>query len=136
MSDTIFGNTQDERNEYFTRVYAYLNLPAVGTTPSTATRLGITPANLAIFNHRYTNPTPVYPETSPDNLGYLELWPMHISAAGKHNPTITELFHNVEHQKLATGLVGLENILTIIYGAKPAPKKSSHQHQYNYREQC
>ncbi len=118
-STGIFGDTQDERNEYFTRVYAYLNLPAVGTTPSTATRLGITPANLAIFNHRYTNPTPVYPETTPDNLGYLELWPMHTSPAGKHNPTITELFHQAEKQRKGDPLVGLEDILTTIYGDIP-----------------
>lgn len=116
---SIFGSTQEERNIYFPRVYAYLNLPAVGTTPSTATRLGITPANMAIFNHRYTNPTPVYPETNPDNLGYLELWTLHTSPSGKRDPVITELFHNVVHQKLATGLVGLENILHIIYGDIP-----------------
>ena len=116
---TIFGDTQVARNLYFTRVYTYLNLPAVGTTPATATRLGITPANMAIFNHLYTNPTPVYPETNPDNLGYLELWPKHTNPSGKRDPVITTLFHQREKQRKSTEPIGLEDILTTIYGDIP-----------------
>ncbi len=117
MEDTtIFGNTQEKRNIYFTRVVPYLNQPAVIARLGTASTFA---ANLVILNHRYSNPTPVLPETSPDNLGYLELWALHKSPGGKHDPTITELFHNVEHQKAATGLAGLENILHTIFGDIP-----------------
>ncbi len=116
---TIFGDTQEARNEYFTRVYTYLNQPAVGTTPATATRLGITPANMTIFNHLYTNPTPVFPETTPDNLGYIELWALHTSPGGKRDPTITKLFLQRENQHLSTDPIGLENILRTIYGDIP-----------------
>jgi hypothetical protein len=115
----IFGNTQVERNIYFNRAVPYLNVPAVGTTPSNATRLGITPANMAILNKLYSNPTPVYPQTSPDNLGYLELWALHTSPGGKRNPTITKLFHAIERQHLITDPIGLENILRTIYGDIP-----------------
>jgi hypothetical protein len=116
MSTSIFGNTQEERNVYFTRVVPYLNLPSV------VARFGLIStyaANLVILNHRYSNPTPVLPETSPDNLGYLELWTMHNSVTDKRNPLITQLFHQVEHQKKPTDPVGLENILTTIYGDIP-----------------
>ena len=115
-SGTIFGNTQDERNIYFTRVVPYLNLASV------VARFGIIgtyAANLVILNHRYSNPTPVLPETSPDNLGYLQLWVLHNSVTDKHNPLITQLFHQVEHQKKPTDPIGLENILTTIYGDIP-----------------
>jgi hypothetical protein len=113
---SIFGSTQEERNIYFTRVVPYLNLPAVITRLGTASTYA---TNLAILNHRYSNPTPVYPETNPDNLGYLELWVLHTSPGGKRDPTITKLFHNVENQQDATGIVGLENILHTIYGDIP-----------------
>jgi hypothetical protein len=117
--ETIFGNTQVARNEYFTRAVPYLNQPAVGTTPSTATRLGITAANMATLNHLYSNPTPVYPETTPDDLGYLELWAMHTSPGGKRNPTITKLFNAIERQHQITDPIGLENILRTIYADIP-----------------
>ena len=113
---TIYGDTQDERNVYFTRVVPYLNLPGV------MARFGIIPTyttNLAVLNHRYSNPTPVLPETSPDNLGYLELWVLHNSVTDKRNPLITQLFHQAEHQKNPTDLMGLENILTTMYGDIP-----------------
>jgi hypothetical protein len=113
---SLFGNTQEARNVYFTRVVPYLNLPGV------VARFGLIPTyatNLVTLNHRYSNPTPVLPETTPDNLGYLELWVLHNSVTDKRNPLITELFHQVEHQKKSTDPLGLENILTIIYGDIP-----------------
>ena len=118
MSDTIFGNTQEERNIYFNRGVPYLNQPAVGTNPSTATRLGITPANLAILNKLYSNPNPPG-VTVPDNLGYLELWPLHTSPGGKKDPTITHLFHQIERRQKAGEPLGLEDQLRIIFGDIP-----------------
>jgi hypothetical protein len=114
----IFGNTQEERNIYFTRAVPYLNQPAVGTTPSNATRLGITAANLAILNKLYSNPNPPG-VTVPDTLGYLELWVLHTSPGGKHDPTITKLFNAIERQHQITDPIGLENQLRLIYGDIP-----------------
>ncbi len=115
---SLFGTTQEERNIYFNRAVPYLNQPAVGTNPSTATRLSITAANLAILNKLYSNPNPVG-VTVPDNLGYLELWPLHTSPGGKHDPTITRLFHQIERRQKAGGPLGLEDQLRIIFADIP-----------------
>jgi hypothetical protein len=117
-TQSLFGDTQEERNIYFNRAVPYLNQPAVGTNPSTATRLGITAANLAILNKLYSNPNPVG-VTVPDNLGYLELWPLHTSPGGKHDPTITHLFHQIERRQKAGEPLGLEDQLRIIFGDIP-----------------
>ncbi|MHB8260285.1 MAG: hypothetical protein ACYDCN_13890 [Bacteroidia bacterium] len=116
MDTSIWGDTQEKRNEYFTRVYAYLNTPSVIARLGTALSFA---GNMVIFNHLYTNPNPVLPETTPDNLGYLELWPMHISPSHKHDPLITGLFHQRERQQKGTTIIGLEDILRIIYGDIP-----------------
>jgi len=115
---TIFGDTQVARNIYFNRAVPYLNQPAVGTTPATATRLSITPANLAILNKLYSNPN-LPGVTTPDNLGYLELWVLHTSPDDRRNPTITRLFHQIEKQQKASDPIGLEDILHTIYGDIP-----------------
>ncbi|MHB8260216.1 MAG: hypothetical protein ACYDCN_13860 [Bacteroidia bacterium] len=104
----IVGNTQEERNVYFTRAVPYLNQPSV------VARFGIIPTyadNLAILNPINSNPNPVLPQTKPDNLGYLELWVLHTSPGGKHDPLITELFHAIEK--------ALEKQLHEIYGDIP-----------------
>lgn len=116
MDTSIWGDTQEKRNIYFARVHAYLNTPAVITRLGTATSFA---GNMIIFNHLYTNPNPVLPETSPDNLGYLELWVKHTSPSGKRDPIITALFHQRERQQKGTTIIGLEDILRIIYGDIP-----------------
>ncbi|HEX7413643.1 MAG TPA: hypothetical protein VF411_06310, partial [Bacteroidia bacterium] len=113
MNATTFGSTQDERNAYFTRVWAYLNTPAI------LARLLVSASNMTIFNKLYSNPNPPG-TTAPDHLGYLELWPLHNTPAGKHDPTITALFNKIERKHLAADPIGLENILRSIFADIPA----------------
>ena len=105
---SIFGSTQDLRNVYFNRAVPYLNTPAVVARFGTISTYA---ANLVILNKTNSNPNPVLPQTSPDNLGYLELWTKHNSPTDKRNPLISELFHAIEHS--------MESILRTIYGDIP-----------------
>ncbi|HEX7412746.1 MAG TPA: hypothetical protein VF411_01785 [Bacteroidia bacterium] len=116
MSNSMYGSTQVERSEYFARVHVYLNLPAVIARLGTAASFA---GNMAIYNHLYTNPNPVLPETSPDNLGYLELLPIHTSISHKKDPLITGLFHQRERKQKGSTIIGLEDILRLIYGDIP-----------------
>src|ERR1039458_7592875 len=99
--NSIWGNTQELRYEYFTRVYAYLNTPSVIARLGTAASFA---GNMIIFNHLYT-------KTNPDNLGILELHVLHISPSHKKDPIITGLYHQRERQQKGTTIIGLEDIL-------------------------
>ena len=77
----LFPSKLADLNIQFNTDMTFLNLPAVGTNPSTATRLSITPANLQAANTWYSNPNPVMPQTSPTNLGWKE--PRHQNKANK-----------------------------------------------------
>ena len=82
----LFPTTLADLNIQFNTDMTFLNLPAVGTNPSTATRLSITPANLQAANTWYSNPNPVMPQTSPNNLGWKELIVLHDNPATKTKP--------------------------------------------------
>ncbi|MHB8261296.1 MAG: hypothetical protein ACYDEC_13580 [Bacteroidia bacterium] len=82
--DGLFPSKLADLNARFETDMTILNLPAVGTTPSTATRWSVTPANLAAANKLNSNPTPVSPETTPNNLGWKELIVLHDNPATKN----------------------------------------------------
>lgn len=112
-SNSTFGTTEAARHIYFTRVVPFLNLA------DTKTRFRILAGSLDPLNHKYSNPTPVSPERSPDNLGYLELYALHTNPSTS-STTITKLFNASERQHLPTDPLGLENLLRVIYADIPA----------------
>ncbi|HEX7413880.1 MAG TPA: hypothetical protein VF411_07515, partial [Bacteroidia bacterium] len=100
--DGLFPTKLADLNARFETDITILNLPAVGTTPSTATRWSVTPANLAAANKLNSNPTPVPPETTPSNLGWKELWTLRMNDASK-NKVINDLIQ-VRAEQLKTQL--------------------------------
>ena len=113
MATNMFGTTEAARYTYFTRVVPFFNLA------DTITRFRILAGSLTPLNHRYSNPTPVAPERTPDNLGYLELHALHINPVTT-NTVITHLFNLSERKILATDPLGIENLLRLVIADIPA----------------
>ncbi len=106
-----FPSKLADLNAQFDTDMTFLNLPAVGTTPSTATRLSVSAANLSAANKLYTNPTPVAPQTTPNDLGWKELWVLRSNHATK-TKVITDLIQIRKEQ--------LEAVLRTIFNDIPA----------------
>ena len=71
MSSTKGGSFPaklEDNYNYIDRVVTYLNTAAV------LARLGVTASNMDILNKLFTNPTPVAPQSAPNDLGLEELW--------------------------------------------------------------
>lgn len=106
MATITFPTTQTELHDYLVRVWTYLNTAAVQA------RLLITASNMGIFNTLYSHPNAIG-VTDPTNLGYIELYPLHIDKTTS-NTIITALYHKKVSQKAITDPIGIKNQLRVI----------------------
>ena len=103
-----FPEKIEDNYNYIDRVVTYLNTAAV------LARLGVTGSNMGILNKLFTNPTPVAPQSAPNDLGLKELWALHNNPATK-GPGITKLLDARFRKHLETDPIGIENQLRVIY---------------------